>query len=129
MRVTKLIREYVTKSVNAVYEKKIKAVWGNYKEEEKKIEEALIQMQDEFAIKLEEWAQLNGYRFAHHTTWSGKTDDVMLRCTVMPSDDTAIKAEANALREERDAKINDILLTLELGGNKADLDRMIAELI
>lgn len=124
MRVTKLIREYVEKSVNAVYEPKIKAVGVEYQERKKALKEqleAIVEQADASAIKIIEDA---GFEIRYNRN-----------CFIQSYGDIFIKeledengAKRNALYAEMKEKINDILLNLELGATRAELDEMIKSL-
>lgn len=124
MRVTKLIREYVEKSVNAVYEPKIKAIGVEYQVRKKILNKQLndlIEQADASAIKMIEDA---GFELRYNRN-----------CFIQSCGDVFIKeledengAKRNALYAEMREKIDDILLNLELGATRAELDEMIKNL-
>jgi vacuolar-type H+-ATPase subunit H len=130
MKVTRLIREYVVKKVNESYPKSVAELV--YEEHNKSISDAITEANErvsEFAKKLAE--ELNEkYGFPndckltacdYHSTISSRYDY-----------DSEIARASRKAREERKKKIADkveeILLTLELGGSKADLDEMLANI-
>ena len=129
MRVTRLIREYVEKKVRESYPKtEIELAW---EEHDKSLEEAVAEADEiifEFTEKLAE--ELNAkygfpadsnLRAVHRGSISRRYDY-----------DAEIYQASCKARDERqkkiDEKIEEILLTLELGGTKADLDKMLANI-
>ena len=130
MRVTKLIKEYVAKKVEEKFPKTVaELVWEEHR---KNISDAITEANEkvfEFAKKLAE--ELNAkYGFPagndlsacdYHNSVSNKYNY-----------DSEIYQAYRKAKDEREQKINEkieeILLTLELGGSKADLDEMLANI-
>ena len=130
MRVTKLIREYVEKKVNESYPKTVaELVW---EEHGRSINDAITEANEkvfEFAKKLAE--ELNaryGFPADSNLTASNHYNSVTNKYNY----DAEIYKAYRKAREEREKKIaekiEEILLTLELGGTKADLDKMLANI-
>ena len=132
MKVTKLIREYVEQTVSEKYDKQISP------EEEvlKALEKKLSDFHSEVNKQVE---QLINNAIDMLIVDASIPEDVKKTISnKQPSTisyrtyNTEIDCKARAKRKERDKArdeaIKNILLTLELGGTKADLDRMIAEL-
>ena len=127
MRVTKLIREYVEKTITA------KMPYGEptaeYKAACSKMNELQTEVNDkvtEYAKKLceEATAQLpEGFYIHPHSSYPITSNS----CNA-PLQRAAISHE-RATREKRTEAIESILLELELGATKADLERLIAEAI
>lgn len=132
MRVTKLIREYVEKTVSEKFNKQTSPEEIALKDLEKKMSTFVseVNQQVENLIDAAIIALLS-------------TDDIPedVRATIVNKKpntilyriyNTDIDCKARAKRKERDKArdeaIENILLSLELGNTKADLDRMIAEL-
>lgn len=130
MKVTKLIREYVEKSVDACYPEPNSA--KILREQRSKANDALT----EFNKMVEEYADSilseiktkynipDDFNFhtkhgIHHAEFSSY--DTALRCKA----DADIR-ENNKLKQQ---KKDEILLSLELGANKSDLDNMIKQLM
>lgn len=129
MRVTKLIREYVVKKVREAYPKsKAELIW---EEKSRRANEALTRANDvveAYAKKIAEefnaeFGLDEGYRIKAFdgrnwfgTSWYGDCEEYQ----------ASRKAES-----ERDKKIaetiEEILISLELGGTRADLDEMLAK--
>lgn len=130
MRVTKLIKEYVANEVAKIYEKKTSDEEVAYEILRQEVADFRKKLDDElyhFAEKA-----IAAFREVHNIP----NDVIGLRtnCSLLYERaweselyDKSKKAEGERL-EQRDNKINDILVSLELGGTKADLDRMIAEI-
>ena len=127
MRVTKLIKDYVAKQVNIRFPKSAEEIaWEN---ETKKMNEAITEAND----KIEEYAhkivaELNEkYNFSEEY----KLKEYRDRCHV--SSTSTYNCEGYlASREAREARekkisetIENILITLELGGTKAELEEML----
>ena len=127
MRVTRLIRDYVEKSVKANYPKSAEELaWD---ERSKKLSEAMTEANEiveAFAEKV--IAELNEkYGFAEGYDRLKKTQYAIVRSDGQ-FDDPIYNASYQAKRKREQEiyeKIEEILLTLELGGTKADLDEMI----
>ena len=135
MRVTKLIREYVEKSV-------LKAMPYEKQKENPLREEydAIVDEIKNFAnSKIEKFflehkgevkTYYGGYDYEHfeeNLEYAKKEISIRLSCLRFKSEDEVDKINKK-LAEARKNAIEDILINLELGGTKADLDRMIAEL-
>ena len=127
MRVTKLIREYVEKTITA------KMPYGEptaeYKAACSKMKELQTEVNDkvtEYAKKLceEATAQLpEGFHIKLYCSYPITSDSYNspLQCAAV--------SHERAMREKRAEAIESILLELELGATKADLERLIAEAI
>lgn len=129
MRVTKLIKEYITREVTAKYDKKIEEMQGEIGVKAETaafwnaVEEKLTEWNKEFIKLAKEHNMIslidNGefskrYISASAYSMEHKAADIE-------------RAQRRALAGEKCRKIENILLTLELGGTKADLDKMLSE--
>ena len=134
MRVTKTIKDYVTRMVSEIYSEPT--------EEEK----ALKTLAEEIAVAVDEInkkfipiieKRLEEFNMAHNL--DGRTGGLKFRderiCYSNSYELTCyseIGKIAKKAKEAREKKIKEaienIILTLELGGNRADLDRMLNEL-
>ena len=131
MRVTKLIREYVEEQVSAIpkfknpttEEQEYKALTSelsNFQNStDKEIDESVAEAIENFR-KVHNLGEDVKIEVSCHTkvTWSAYNSDLA---------DKSRKAERKR-KEARDNAIRDILLTLELGGTKAELDEMLKKL-
>ena len=134
MRVTNTIKDYVTRTVKEIY--------GEPTEEEKilktlaeDIAVAVDEINKEFRPIIEK--RLEEFNMAHNL--DERTGGLKFRNELICFSDSyelthysEIGKTAKEAKEAREKKIRDaidhIILTLELGGNKADLDRILNEL-
>lgn len=127
MRVTKIIREYVEKTINE------KLVYGaptaNYNAAVSEMKELKKEVNDQvvaYAERLcaEATAKLpEGFSIKLHTDYPVTSNDYNspLYC--------AARKHEDEIRKKRRDSIENILVELELGATKADLERLIAEAI
>ena len=126
MRVTKLIRDYVEKTIEAKisYGEPVQA----YKQESK----ALSDLRDQLEERVDAYAKellasvdnlpegfsitRSNYPVFNYSSWNSPMH-------------IASNAEEKRTREKRQAAVENILVELELGATKADLERLIAEAI
>lgn len=129
MRVTKLIREYVEKKVKEAYPKsEAELIW---EEKSRRANEALTRANDiveAYAKKIGEeinfeFGLVDGYRIKAFdgrnwfgTSWYGDCEEYQ----------ASRKAE-DERRKKIAETIEEILISLELGGTRADLDEMLAK--
>ena len=127
MRVTRLIREYVERSVKESYPKSVAELV--YEKHNSNISDAITEANEkvyEYAKKIAE--ELNakyGFPADNNLRACDHYNSVSSRYNY----DSEIYQAYNKAKNERQKKIaekiEEILLTLELGGTKADLDEMI----
>lgn len=126
MRVTKIIREYVTKTITE------KMPYGeptiNYKQHCQALNDLTSQLNERMEAYAEELLASVGnlpegftikkshWSFFESSSWNSPMH-------------TAASAHEREVRENRERAIENILVELELGGTKADLERLIAEAI
>ena len=127
MRVTKTVKEYIAKQVASKFPKTEIELYQEQQEQiaskmnqeyydrvEKAKADIIVELAQEYKIHEEEIAIRNNYGNVFSTF----------------NTPTAIKA--NTAKSERqktiNEKIDDIIVTLELGGTKADLERLLAEI-
>lgn len=138
MKVTKIIREYIEEKVNTKYQPLIDAVEAKYADEDKEYtkkledtqkrmemvvreefrkvfadhypEEALDEMCSLTDIKKSRYWVTTPYTWNHTPHFREKKND-----------------EINALCIKRNQAIKNVLIGLELGGTKKDLDRLLEE--
>lgn len=130
MRVTKLIREYVVKKVREAYPKsEAELIW---EEKSRRANEALTRANDiveAYAKKIGEeinfeFGLTEGYRLKAFdgrnwfgTSWYGDCEEYQA------------SRKAESARDKKIAEtVEEILISLELGGTKADLDEMLAKI-
>jgi hypothetical protein len=126
MRVTKLIREYVEKTVNA------KVPYGEPTQTYKQHQQALTDLRSQLEEKVEAYARelLAGVGNLPEGFTITRTQYCIFNSSTYKSPMyDADQAHQRQVREKRQAAIDNILLNLELGATKADLERLIAEAI
>lgn len=132
MRVTKLIREYIEKTVSEKFDKQTSPEEIKLKEVEKKIATFVSEVNQQVEEVIDK--AIANFLLATKLPEDIKDTIVNKKPNTIGyrTYNTDIDCKARTRRTERnktrDEAIENILLTLELGGTKADLDRMIAEL-
>ena len=126
MRVTKLIREYVEKTVNA------KVPYGEPTQTYKQHQQALADLCGQLEEKVDTYAQdlLAGVGNLPEGFTITRTQYHIFNSSTYNSPlYNADRAHQYEVRKKRQEAIDSILLSLELGATKADLERLIAEAI
>lgn len=127
MRVSKTVREYIEKQVNAKYPQTENELL--YEQGQQLISKA----SNEYAKRLETAKNDLAKQIAEEYGITEEIAKINLRwCNPYDTCGTTVRAKAETDRVERrkaiDEKIENIIVTLELGGTKADLERMLAEI-
>lgn len=132
MKMTKVIREYITESVTAKYQPAIDAIRAKKNAAQEKINDVKKQT-------IEELNEIVVRTYRERLAPFYTEDDLgtLLRdrnwvhdpshYSVYAIEVNKYNAEINRLQSQRDAAIKNILITLELGGTRTDLDRMLSE--
>lgn len=123
MRVTKVIREYIEKRVSDVYDPKIDSIGKEYYKEKEKIENEVQEIVNRANDEINRLLAENGYSM----TFGRKQ---MLETKNIDNNDIIdeIRRKKSELKKEKTEKITDIIVTLELGGTKAELEEMLKNL-
>ena len=134
MRVTKAVREYIEKQVRAKVEQKYEAE----KNESKRIKDIKADIETRAAEAARQAAiavfmEAKNYedildfdeKFMQDIFMSGSYRVLGLKDEVYQN---SVHRWSRRMQNEVEEKVQDIIVTLELGGNKADLDRMLSEL-
>lgn len=127
MRVTKLIREYVEKTINS------KIVFGKPTADHEAAKKHLFEVQKDLNKQIREFAE-KLCKEANQSQPEGfkvylTTGDLIHSNYFNAPLYLAANAHEKEIRKRRENAIESILLELELGGTKADLERLIAEAI
>lgn len=130
MRVTKIIREYVIKRVNEKFPRtKEEIAWKEYRD---KINEAISEGEEkvhEFAQKVVE--ELNT-KYGFDSEYCLHSTDYFSAIRSTYNYDFELYVNQRKASEERDKKISkaieEILIELELGGNKETLEKLLKEI-
>ena len=123
MRVTKIIKEYVEETVNGIYNPIIENCSKDYSKKKNEVEEILEKMVDEFNAAAKKVIKEHGFTI---DLWCGKEKHIIsYTCNFGDKEYKSVADKRNELRDEKRRKIQDILVNLELGGTKAELDEML----
>ena len=123
MRVTKIIREYVEETVNGIYDPIIGNCSNDYSKKKNEVEEILEKMVNEFDAAAKKVIKEHGFTI---NSWYGKEQHIIgYTCNFGDKEFKSVADKRNELRDEKRRKIQDILVNLELGGTKAELDEML----
>lgn len=123
MRVTKIIKEYVEETVNGIYDPIIGNCSNDYSEKKNEVEEILEKMVNEFDAAAKKVIKEHGFTI---NSWYGKEQHIIgYTCNFGDKEFKSVADKRNELRDEKRRKIQDILVNLELGGTKAELDEML----
>lgn len=128
MKVTKIVREYIEQSVREKFTPALDAVREKYDVQEKAYTEAVAAAKKEVkAVWVKHLAPFYSpdaleELMKNHTEYEPSS----YRTPLTWRDEKREKEDE--VRDELDKTVKDILITLELGGTKADLDRMLSEI-
>ena len=126
MRVTKLIRDYVEKTITA------KMPYGEPVQAYKRESKALSDLRDQLEEQVDAYAKellASVSNLPEGFTITRNHNCVFNSSSWNSPMHIASNAEERRTREKRQSAIENILLELELGATKADLERLIAEAI
>lgn len=123
MRVTKIIRDYVEEAVNGIYDPIIGNCSKDYSEKKNEVEEILEKTVNEFDAAAKKMIEEHGFTI---DSWNEQEYHIIsYTCNFGKKEYDSIADKRNELRDEKRRKIQDILVNLELGGTKAELDEML----
>ena len=123
MRVTGVIKDYITREVNKKYQEKLDSIPNDYREDYNKMISEIEALVDETNIKARQIAEKYGMLkeknydiIDYHTYRLGDSERIDKRYALV-----------NKLKKERDDKIAQIILDLELGETtKKELNDVLA---
>lgn len=131
MRVTRTIKDYITRRVNEIYQPKINGIDADYKKERDALDERIHLAVERFdkelkAIVAESCTKYNfeagGYSYS-------RTTDFLTVVGVRDKEaEDKFYNEKRKLTEEKSLKIEEIIVELELGGTKETLEKLLSEL-
>lgn len=129
MKVTKIVREYIEESVDKKFQPAVDALKEKYAlGEVAETEKAVMERINRAAKAL--------YTEGMRPYYTAENMETLMNdwCIYSPRSYSVrrigakeYEEESDALKRRRDDTIKNILITLELGGTKADLDRMLTE--
>lgn len=132
MKVSGIVKKYITESVNAKYNAVIESVSEKYGGAKTEVDEVTEKTRKELNKIVSE-----AFRKALAPYYdSDDLEELMFdknlvnspyRWNVYPSNEKKRLEQVDKLEKEKQKTIDNILITLELGGTKADLDRLLSE--
>ena len=124
MRVTKIIREYIEKRANEVYAPKIDAIGSDYYTEKAEVQSRIDEIIANANAQIHAILEETGFGIRYGMT---KAID---NCKDICKEDIedSIRTEIRKLKSEKHDKVSEIIVTLELGGTKAELEEMLKNL-
>jgi hypothetical protein len=127
MRVSKVVREYIERRVREKYAPKLEVLGAEYKAREEEINKTIRKMVEDFDVELKRVVAEMGGEYQFKPSYSSHIIDC---CREVHDNDewNKIREEERKIRKEMQSKIDNIVVELELGGNKETLERLLAEL-
>ena len=130
MRVTKIIKEYVTKRVNEKFPKtKEEIAWEKYRSE---MDDAIEEGNEKVFKFAQEVAKELNAKYNFDSEYCLHPSNYYNAVNSKHNYDFELYANQRKAREERDKKISktieEILIELELGGNKETLEKLLKEI-
>lgn len=122
MRVTKTIREYIENQVKEKYQERIDAISKEYDEQRKAIDERGMELVEEANKMLKHFVSEN------YPNWIEEGVSVSLARFYSAYHErmqSEIRKEKYVLNNEIKNHVSEIILTLELGGSKKELQDML----
>lgn len=124
MRVTKTIKTYIERRVNEVYGPKIDAVWVEYRAKREYLEGLLDSLLEKVNADARDTLADTGFSIER---WG--CEQLFSRYGIEDKEwKDSLYQKERELKKERDGVIENIVLTLELGGNREELEKMLGEL-
>lgn len=121
MRVTKIIKAYVEKEVSAIYDSKIADIRKPYDDEKTKAEKLIAEITLRANEEIAQALKVSGFE-----PWSSYKDYVESSTIINREKWDKVEEKISKLRKEKNEKIDDILINLELGSvTKEELDNII----
>ena len=129
MKVTKIIKDYVTKRVNEAYQPKIKAVEDEYLSKYRDpVDEIFERNLEECNKKIKEELKNGGFALTYYTGEPVGEKYVCRNYQGFFINGKRLAEASEKLKDERKEKIEEILVSLELGASKEELDAMLSNL-
>lgn len=131
MRVTRTIKDYITRRVNEIYQPKINGIDADYRKEQDAIEEKIHSAVKRFDEELKAIVAENckNYNFKAGGYSYSRTTDFLTVVGVRDKEaEDKFYNEKRKLTEEKNLKIEGIIVELELGGTKETLEKLLSEL-
>lgn len=127
MRVTKLIREYVKKEVTKKYDAKIEKLREEHYDISCDCKAYKKEAEELIKDAIEKCEELLSTKYTNVIVGYGNNDKAVRVSDARPSSsaNVLLNTKISKLKTERDYKIENILIELELGATKSDLDELL----
>lgn len=127
MRVTKRIEEYISRTINSKAQTKIDEIWEPSHKEQEQIKAQLKVILDEANRKAEELLAQHPQYIMKNQYGSNAAFYSNDYLGFKPGYDRELAEETARIRKASRAAVENIILELELGGDKAMLEKMLNE--
>lgn len=131
MRVTRTIKDYIARRVNEIYQPKINGIDADYKVERDALDEKIHSAVERFDKELKALVAESGTKYnfeAGGYSYSRTTDFLTVVGVRDKEAEDKFYNEKRKLTEEKNLKIEGIIVELELGGTKETLEKLLSEL-
>ena len=134
MRVSKTVVAYIERAVNGKYVERFREINDKMQDRVKKIapvyEKASKELQEYLDDQASMFLECDIYKELKVKPFNIRVQGYFCDYHLEDYDDELLKLkkEYRGLCAEKENKIQDIIITLELGGTKVDLDKMLAEI-
>ena len=131
MRVTRTIKDYITRRVNEIYQPKINGIDADYRKERDALDEKIRSAVERFDKELQAIVaeSCKNYNFKAGGYSYSRTTDFLTVVGVRDKEaEDNFYNEKRRLTEEKNLKIEGIIVELELGGTKETLEKLLSEL-
>lgn len=132
MRVTKTIREYIEEQVKAKFNPRIDELRKAINDERQAANDFVKKCMEEYETDLDKLLDQHFPGFKYWGWRSDKKQNILQANTVNLNSHSESadprQEEIRNLEKRRDDAIKNIIVTLELGGNKKDLEKLLAEI-
>lgn len=125
MRVTKIVREFIEEKVKEKYTDRINACAAQYHEEQEEINKELR------GIVAGANEQVRKFLEENYPSWAKANAERQLVSLYTPNNNemyAEVRRREEELKRERNAHITNIVVNLELGGGRAELEEMLAKI-
>lgn len=127
MRVTKRIEEYISRTINSKAQSKIDEIWGPSHKEQEQIKEQLKAILAEANRKAEELLAQHPQYIMKNRYGSNAAFYFNDYLGFKPGYDRELTEETARIRKASKEAVENIILELELGGDKAMLEKLLNE--
>lgn len=126
MRVTKAIREYIEGKVNDIYKPRYNALRADYDAKKNAAQKELEAARERWEAEAKAIVAAHGLSVDTHYNSDAPWDLVNIDCRYGDAEWRPVSAAIDKARAEKNAAIQNIIVEMELGGNREKLESMLA---